>query len=134
MDKSIDNPVLAYFFVSGEPRPKQSFRVGSRGGYQPARVKAWQTEVAIEAQRIMREMGRFNEPFRTGKLSVTLSFYLGDKRKVDIDNLCKPVLDGMNKIVIGDDQQVCELRIKKYAGKEETDGRVGVQVMVMRCL
>lgn len=128
--KASNQPMLASFFVDGEPRPKQSFRVSGRGGgFQPARIKAWQNEVTFEAERTMRVMGRFNEPFNTGRLVVNLAFYLGNHRRVDLDNLSKCVLDGLNGIVFGDDQQVYELNLRKVVvGKNE---RIGVHVSIL---
>lgn len=117
------------FFVEGEPRPKQSFRVsGKNGGYQPARVKAWQTDVAIAAQDAMRKLGRFNEPLQE-QLSVSLLFFLGNNRRVDIDNLSKAVLDGLNGIVFQDDQQVVELSLRKLV-IGHPDETAGVHVAI----
>ena len=112
------NEALVSFFVEGEPRPKQSFRVGRNGGFTPARVKAWQTDVACDAQKAMREAGRFNQPF-TGTLGAEIRFCLGNHRRVDLDNLNKAVLDGMNRIVFEDDQQVATLFLSKQIVKNE---------------
>ena len=100
------------FMVSGAPRAKQSFVYTRRGGFTPARVKGWQTEIAIEAERTMRDISRFNNPF-TGPLGARIDFGLGNGRRVDLDNLNKAVFDGMNKIVFEDDQQVCGLHLSK---------------------
>lgn len=116
------------FFVQGEPRPKQSFRVSGRGGYTPARVKAWQTDVACDATIAMREIERFNLPFEND-LAVTLMFTLGDNRRVDLDNLSKAVLDGLNKIVYADDRQIVELHLKKVV-RENKKQPIGVSVTV----
>jgi crossover junction endodeoxyribonuclease RusA len=100
------------FVVNGEPRPKQSFRsTGGGRGYTPARIKAWQAEVGWAAQQAMRT-SKINEPF-DGNVLVDLTFYLGDNRRVDGDNLSKGVLDGLNGICWNDDRQVVDLHIKK---------------------
>jgi len=116
------------FFVQGEPRPKQSFRVSGRGGYTPARVKSWQTDVACDATIAMREIVRFNLPFQTD-LAVTLEFTLGDHRRIDLDNLSKAVLDGLNGIVYADDRQIVELHLKKVV-RENKKQPIGVSVTV----
>jgi len=121
---------LVSFFIPGEPRPKQSFRASRTGGYQPARVKAWQTEIAIEAELAMREIGRFAQPFDIGNLAVSVDFFLGNNRRVDLDNLSKAVLDGLNKICFGDDRQIVDLHLKKYVIPDKAN--VGVQVTVLR--
>lgn len=120
---------LLTFFVEGEPRPKQSFRVSGRGGYQPARVKSWQTDVAVEAQNAMREVGRFNQPYEK-QIAVRMIFILGNSRRVDLDNLSKCVLDGLNGIVFNDDMQVSELNLKKTVVDKKSGMRVGVNVFI----
>ena len=102
------------FAVSGTPRPKQSFRyTANGGGYTPHAVKEWQTEVSIMARGAMG--GR---QALTGDLLVAIDFYLPDRRRRDLDNLSKAVLDGMNRIVFEDDQQIVQLRLAKTISKE----------------
>lgn len=122
-------PILS-FFVSGEPRPKQSFRAGKFGGYQPQAIKAWQLYVSMAAETAMREIGRYNKPFDTGVLSLQLIFLLGNNRRVDLDNLAKGVQDGMNKIVWGDDLQVVDLHLRKFVIADQN--QTGVWVIVRR--
>ena len=120
------------FFVKGEPRPKQSFRSTGHGrGYTHPRVKAWQTEVAVEAQNAMRAAGLFNEPLDRD-LFVELVFTLGDHRRVDLDNLSKTVLDGMNGVVWTDDRVIIDLHLRKRitTNPEETGVSVRVDVAV----
>jgi len=116
------------FFVHGEPRPKQSFRVSGRGGYTPARIRVWQNDVACDAMLAMRKIERFGYPFECD-LAVTLEFTLGDHRRVDLDNLSKAVLDGLNKIVYEDDRQIVELHLKKVV-RENKKQPQGVSVTV----
>jgi Holliday junction resolvase RusA-like endonuclease len=104
---------LISFFVPGEPRAKQSFRVAGRGrGFTPARVKAWQSDVGWAAQLRMRAMGMV-DPIG-GNLTVRITFFLKTARKVDLDNLAKCVQDGLNGIVWYDDQQNVRLVLDKY--------------------
>ena len=112
------------FFVEGEPRPKQSFRVSRHGHFQPARVRAWQNQVALCAQLAMREAGLY-EPIKS-TLSAELTFFLGDARRVDGDNLSKAILDGLNGVIFEDDRQVISLIIHKYVCRE----RQGVLVRI----
>jgi len=108
---------LISFFVEGEPRAKQSFRVSGRGrGFTPARVKAWQSDVGWNAQLAMRRLGMI-DPLE-GNLTVELTFFLGNARKVDSDNLSKAVMDGLNGIPWIDDQQNITLIIHKYICRE----------------
>ena len=106
------------FFVEGEPRAKQSFRVSGRGrGFTPARVKAWQSDVGWCAQMAIRRLEMI-EPLE-GNLTVELTFFLGNARKVDADNLSKCVQDGLNGITWLDDQQNITLIIHKYICREQ---------------
>ena len=110
------------FFVSGCPRPKQSFRYSRHGGgYTPAIVKAWQNEVAWAAKQEM-----IGDDMLTGELYVSMTFMLPDRRKRDLDNLSKGVLDAMNGIVFEDDRHVVELHLRKQYSKEYPGVRVKV--------
>lgn len=117
-------PEPVTFSVPGQPVPKQSFRYtganGRGGGYTDPRVKAWQTLVSQHARLAMA--GR--EPF-TCPVSVTLTFFLPTRRRVDADNLSKAVLDSLNGIVFVDDNQVAKLTIYKL---HATPPGVGVVV------
>ena len=102
------------FWIDGEAVPKQSFRVGKGGGYTPARVKAWQAQVAAAAQMRMIELGL--EPL-TETVRISLIFILPNYRPKDSDNLSKAVLDGMNGIVFEDDHQCYDLRVRKIVSQ-----------------
>jgi Holliday junction resolvase RusA-like endonuclease len=111
------------FFVEGNPVPKQSFKKGKKGGYTPARVKAWQDLVSTRAKNTM---ALFNVDMLLGDVEVELILWRGDRKKVDIDNLSKAILDGCNDIVWKDDEQVVKITICKRYNKEEP----GAMVMV----
>jgi Holliday junction resolvase RusA-like endonuclease len=116
------------FFVEGLPRAKQSFRsLGRRGGYQPAYIKAWQNDVGYAGQLRMRAL-RLYEPL-TGPLTVELTFFLPDARRIDLDNLSKAVQDGLNGVVWEDDQHNIRLVLEKYICRQ----RQGVLVNVTSC-
>ena len=51
-----------------------------------------------------------------GSLEVRIWLYFKDKRKRDIDNYNKGILDAMTNIVYNDDSQIEELNIKKMIG------------------
>ena len=105
-------------FVHGDPVPKQSYRAVHGGGYTDPRVKAWQDTVLIESKP------RLPETPISGPVYVTLMFYLRHRRRVDVDNLSKAVLDALNKFGWVDDTQIIDLRITKLQG----DKRPGVYI------
>ena len=49
---------------------------------------------------------------------VDISFYFDNKRKNDIDNYAKVILDCMSDIIYTDDRQIIELNVKKFYDKE----------------
>ena len=101
------------FFVEGQPRAKQSFRVSGRGrGFTPAQIKAWQSDVGWTAQQHMRALGLV-DPI-CGSLTVQIIFFLKTARRIDLDNLAKCVQDGLNGVVWEDDQQNVRLILDKY--------------------
>jgi crossover junction endodeoxyribonuclease RusA len=51
-------------------------------------------------------------------VKVTIIMYQNDKRKRDIDNILKVLLDAMNNIIYIDDSQITELHIKKVCSTE----------------
>ena len=99
------------FFVPGDPVPKQSFRYSRTGGYTDPRVKAWQSTVGYYAELA-------NVKPLTGSVKVSLSFLLKDRRRRDLDNLSKAILDSLNGIAYLDDKQVVDLHIVKSMSKE----------------
>lgn len=112
------------FFVTGEPTPKQSFRAGGRnGGHADPRVVAWQETVGWEAKAaVFPPLPALLEC----DLAVDLDFHLGNRRRVDLDNLSKGVLDGLKGVLFVDDSQVVELHLRKFIDTVN----IGVQVTI----
>ena len=104
--------LILSFAMTGNPLPKQSFRVSKNGGYTEERISAWQKSVGWRAKLAMAGM----EPF-TGKLEVWIEFFRGNELRVDLDNLSKAILDSCNQIVWMDDQQVVALHLYKQVDK-----------------
>ena len=51
-------------------------------------------------------------------VSISLHIFFGDKRKRDIDNYNKIVLDACSGILWEDDSQICDMFIGKYYDKQ----------------
>lgn len=109
----IDTFSFVSFVVEGIPRPKQSFRYGSKGKYTPAITKEWAGIVRDVAYKAMGT----HEPLDC-QLDVAIEFYLPDKRKRDLDNLSKNVLDAMNGIVYTDDRIIVNLLLSKWVDRD----------------
>jgi Holliday junction resolvase RusA-like endonuclease len=114
---------MVIFRVDGNPLPKQSARVTKHGAYIPARIKAWQDQIAWAAKAAMAG----EDPY-TGDVALETIFYRKDTRRCDIDNLNKAVWDACNGIVWEDDSQVVEVKSYKYTGQS----RPGVHITVWR--
>ena len=67
---------------------------------------------------IILELDKINFEMTTKNVKVDIEFHV-TKNNIDIDNLCKVVLDSLNKKVYKDDKQVYELNIKKIVSKEK---------------
>lgn len=111
------------FTVPGRPVPKQSFRYAHGGGYTPQHVKAWQERVGYAARYEYKLA-----PYR-GAVVVRLEFWMPNRRRRDLDNLSKAVLDALNGIVWHDDTQVEALHLYKFVDGD--DPRVVVHVRTL---
>jgi|SRR5680860_16988 len=76
--------------------------------------------VAENATKAFREKGIIKKP---SEVEVLLSFSVKGKRfnQVDIDNLTKTVLDGLNGIAFEDDSQVTSLIVNKHIHEMKID-------------
>lgn len=75
--------------VTGTPVTKKRARSGNGTHYTPADTRAYEQTVAWTA----RSAGR---PFNRQPLHVTIAFHV-HRRKGDVDNLAKSILDGLEK-------------------------------------
>ena len=64
-----------------------------------------------------------NEPLE-GDLDVDIKIYHGDKRKRDIDNFHKLILDALSGVVWYDDKQIVKLTTEKFYDKENPRAEV----------
>lgn len=100
------------FTVFGEPRSKQRPRVTRYGAYTPK-----ETLVAEEKIRqVWRSLD--TEPFPHHVL-VSIDFFNGNKRRRDLDNMAKLVLDALNKEAYVDDNQIVALELRKFFSSAE---------------
>lgn len=127
---------MVEFTVYGLPvaqgRPKFYRRGKQVGCYDPAKSKAWKSEV----RRFALERGA---KIQEGPLDMTLYFYLPrpkslpkkvrhHTRRPDLDNYCKSVLDALKGVFYRDDSQIiCLIARKGYVQNGEQTGVV-VQV------
>ena len=81
-----------------------------RGRYKSKRGKIFENLACGELKKQFRYKPLANS------LKVHIRLYFKDKRKRDIDNYNKAILDSMTKIIYEDDSQIEELNVKKLVG------------------
>lgn len=108
------------FWFSGNPIPKGRPRYDGHHYYTPEATRDWEESVAFQAGRQFRR-----EPLK-GDLGIEFVFFREDKRRVDIDNLEKAMLDGMSGVFFEDDSQV---KVKKATLRYDEE-RPGVEVTI----
>lgn len=96
---------LLKFHVEGDPLPKERPRHVTRGGKSwtitPKRTLEWESKIKESVIPKMLHMQKFED-----KIGIRLHFRRATKRKCDIDNLVKAVLDALNNVVWQDDSQI----------------------------
>ena len=114
------------FEIEGEPMGKDRPRMSKQGHvYTPKATKDAEALVAESAryQNIGADMP-LDGPVRIEM--VFWSTHDGKKRqgRRDLDNLCKLVMDGLNRVAWHDDWQVSEIDAKLYRGSEQAGSLV----------
>lgn len=64
----------------------------------------------------------------TGDVEVKVDFYLWGNRRMDLDNLCKSILDSANQICFEDDRQVVSLIARKFNVPRKDMQRAEVEI------
>ncbi len=63
-----------------------------------------------------------------GNCKLDIVFYFNNKRKNDLDNFIKPVMDFMSDIIYEDDKLVVDLRIRKYVIDKHSPSKIIINV------
>jgi len=83
----------------------------------------------IKASYIKQITEQYDGEILTGGLKLDVELFFGTKRKADVDNFNKLLLDAFTGIVWVDDVQIQELNIKKNYCKE--DPRIEVKIELL---
>lgn len=133
--------LICQFVVPGEPQGKGRARATRSGRlYTPAKTVAYESLVALAAQRAMGDYCATDKPVRLS-LEATATMPAGwsekkrgatigtwCKKRPDLDNIIKAVADGGNGIIWQDDAQIVEIVSAKRWG---ANGQVRVAVHLL---
>jgi Holliday junction resolvase RusA-like endonuclease len=95
------------FTVYGEPKSKQRARVTRYGAYTPK-------ETIVAEDRIRQVWRSLEVEQFTYSVLVSIDFFNANKRRRDLDNMAKLVLDALNKEAYVDDYQIVALELRKF--------------------
>ncbi len=101
------------------PSMNTYWRFTNRGVYLSKKGREYKEIVSAANQAI--------EPFKDERLLVTIFVSQPDKRKRDLDNILKAILDSLNGIAYEDDSQIDELRVIRCAIDKENP-RVDIRI------
>ena len=104
--------LVCAFAMDARPTPKGRPRFGNGRTYTDAKTVAFEARVRVASQQAMK--GR--PPVKT-ELRVIALFEQADKRRADLDNCVKSLLDGMGPVMVND-SQVVEIRARLARGAE----------------
>ena len=111
------------FVVPGRPVPKGRPRLGVRGRkafvYTPPATKEYEKLVGWVAKAA---------GCRSVKMPVAVVLDIYVRRRMDVDNVAKSVLDGLTGVAYEDDDQVVELLARKHRVKAAAEGRVEIEI------
>ena len=113
------------FQINARPQPKERSRTAKRGHhYTPDRTVNFELLVKCE----FRAQHPFHELF-TGPVGMFVDIQFQRPKTVkkgywhtgpgDLDNICKAISDGLNKVAWVDDRQVADLRAIKLWGQTD---------------
>lgn len=107
----VPDDVICYIRIDGEPITKARPQFTTRGGVK----RAYTPHKTIEGERMLGYMFRsqISSPVDY-PVGVACIFGLKNRKKIDVDNCVKAVLDSANRIVWNDDQMVTQLRSEKW--------------------
>lgn len=111
------------FVVFGQPIPKARPRMAQSGHvFTPKRTLDYERRVMLCA----RQAG-LRRPC-AGAVSVTLHLFVANRRRADIDNIAKSILDGLNGIAYADDSQVADLRVSRSFDASNPRAEISIEI------
>jgi Holliday junction resolvase RusA-like endonuclease len=119
-----------HFEVPGPPVSKGRPRFAAGRVFTPKTTTDYERKVGLCARTAAVGARPPQLPPFTGEVSASLAFYLPTARRVDIDNLCKAILDGCNGVLWADDSQVAMLFAARRLDRANPRVVVTIEAMV----
>ena len=120
--------LVASFTVKGEPVSKARARFTKRG----SKVATYTPQKTLDGERAVawafKAATRGYQPDAESTFRVEGEFYNGTRQRRDVDNMMKLVLDGLNGIAWGDDNQVTQIAAVKSWVDNRDEARTVVRV------
>ncbi len=109
----------------GEPKSNQHiYKITARGRF--ASMYMSKEGKMIKDSYILQSRLQWGKLCLIGDVIVDIKLYFGTKRKADIDNFGKLLLDSLTGIVWEDDSQIVKMTVEKFYCKENP--RIEVEV------
>jgi len=115
------NKRIYRFDVKTEPLPQASFKIGKSTTYVIRKISEYKKLSAFVVQQHIREVSE--KPVK-----MMIEFYRSDQRRVDLDNLLRPILNALKGIVWKDDSQIHELTAIKDVDKDNPRLRFWIEI------
>lgn len=123
---TVSPEVAIHFVYPGEPVSKERPLFNRKTGhaYTPPKTRKAEKELA---DFYKQEIGDVR---LTGFLDMSVTFFLSNQRKIDVDNMGKLVLDALNGLAYEDDTQVHRLCLtKRYTTPSEARIEVSIRLL-----
>jgi len=134
--KKIQPDLVLRLTVPGEPVPKGRPRFGRGHAFTPATTRREEERVAMLAiHKLMYSALLGPTPTNCRRATdaapraLTVTFYSGDHRRRDLDNLVKLVKDALNGVAWKDDSQVDQLHASRIHGDPNPRTEIAVHRM-----
>lgn len=96
--------------------------ISKSNGYRTGKGRMFKTTAIKDQEALIIEAANKALPtdyvVTTKPIKITAVFYYADKRRRDLDNHMKLLLDCFNKLIFKDDSQILEIHIKKVLGNK----------------
>ena len=106
--------------VRFEGRPRSWARTTSFNGKRltPKALRQYKNAVTVAMRKAVAGRKDWPSESTTQRFSIWVVFFLPDRRRCDLDNLVKAVMDAGNKCLWHDDAQIDQIRCEKLHGQK----------------